>query len=158
MAFKVPIGYAIKGENTEVVYDDESTWVWSDVEDKHEPIPDDPVDPDEPDDRTWETVYEDNVDIISGSPNYIYEVGFDTPILEGETYRVTWGENTEPYICDTFAYAGAYTGYAFGNQLFIGGEDSGEPFFLQKGEKDIIMGGTSSNVGSLYLLIEKEVV
>lgn len=161
MSFKVPIGYGIKGENTEVIYDDESTWIWTGVEDSSDDSGGDGGDDggdDSGDDRNWTIVFDSDITILQSTVNYFYESGFEDGINEGETYRVTWGANTEPYLCESFAYEGSYTGYAIGNQDFIGGEDSGEPFFIRMAERNMIVGGTTSPEGSLHLFVEKEVV
>ena len=108
----------------------------------------------------WTTVYDNNVSVLSDSPNYIWVQPYTNAFADGETYRVTWGNDV--YICQTFAYqstsgAQCYDGYAIGNPSVDGGSSGGnnEPFLLYRYDTQSLVGGTTSPTGTIHLKIEK---
>lgn len=108
---------------------------------------------------SWETMANQNITIISSSPNYFIVNNYTTPFQADETYRVTWGTGGTQYICQTiYDNTGtSYDGYIIGNPGVVGGEDTGEPFLIYRNSATRLVGATNQSAGTIHLLIEKQV-
>lgn len=107
---------------------------------------------------TWTTLYDGTLWITSSSPNYILINNYSTPFASGETYRVTWGDDT--YIYETASDGGqSYDGYYIGNPGVVGATDdgSGATFFIYRDRSDRAVGATTDASGNKYVKIEKQV-
>lgn len=108
---------------------------------------------------TWETMADQTctTTTIDGM-RYITINGYDEPLLAGETYRITWGENQ--YICNTIADPVGFTqdGYYLGNASIFGSQydDTGEPVILYRTSSTRMMGATNDPASSVYVKIERQ--
>ena len=108
---------------------------------------------------SWETLADQNVTVVSSSPNYFVITNYTTPFAAGETYRVTWGQGGTKYICQTIQdeTGGSYDGYVIGNPGVVGRQpDTGEPFIIYRDRADRLACATSAAAGTLHLTIERQ--
>lgn len=94
-----------------------------------------------------------NITIITDNPNYFYINNYTTPMLENETYRVTWGNGGTQYICETQEdqMSATYDGWFIGNPAIVGGEDTGEPFLIYRRTSSQLVGVTNASAGTIHL-------
>ena len=106
--------------------------------------------------QTWTTLYEGTIGVYPDTPQgqYIWIEPYTTPLESGQTYRVTWGNDT--YICQTEATSiQCYDGYAIGNpDLWTQTTSDTEPFFLLRYSSTVLYGPTTSPTGTVYVKIE----
>lgn len=107
---------------------------------------------------SWNTLVDQNVSIVTSSPNYFVVTNYSTPLAANQTYRVTWGTNGTQYICQTFTdnQGVSYDGYGFGNMGVVGGQDTGEPFLIYRDTATRLVGATSQSAGTVHVKIELE--
>lgn len=109
---------------------------------------------------SWDTLFNQNVTVVSDSPNYFIVNDYTEPIQENETYRITWGDGGTEYICQTVADQSSttYDGYFIGNGTFLGSSytDTGEPFLIYRDRTDRLVCGTTQTAGTLHLKIERQ--
>ena len=104
---------------------------------------------------TWTTLFDDNVTINSGSPNYISISSFNENIGAGELWRVTF-DGVEWTL--TPEYSNQLSNYGIGNGTFVDGSQNPTcPFFAYKGGATTLLIGTTHAVGIIPLKIEKQV-
>lgn len=106
---------------------------------------------------TWELMADQDVTVVTSTPNYFVINNYTTPFSADETYRVTW-DGTE-YICQTKAIPeGTYDGYYIGNYALAvsGGENTGEPFFIYRDRATRIAAVTNYSAGTVHIKIERQ--
>lgn len=110
---------------------------------------------------TWETLLNQNVQIVSSSPNYIWVDNYTEPFSANETYRVTWGSNT--YTCQTIYDTNniTYDGWYIGDGEAAGGQSTGnhEPFMIYryKNAANVLVAATTTAAGTIFLKLERQV-
>lgn len=81
---------------------------------------------------TYVTLFDEDMQVTSGSPGWATYSYYLTPFLANQTYRITL-EGVQ-YTCETQAESQGFTydGYFVGNAGLAGGTDTGEPFILYR--------------------------
>lgn len=106
---------------------------------------------------SWTILYNDDVWIVSSSPNYFIISDYTTPFQVGETYRITWGSGSTQYTSETiYDNTGtSYDGYVCGNPGIVGGTDTGEPYLLYRDNATRLLGVTNAASGqNIHMTIE----
>lgn len=108
---------------------------------------------------SWDETANQDITIVSDSPNYFVINNYTVPIQADETYRVTWGTGGTSYICETFrdTTGTSYDGYLFGNAGVVGGTDSGEPFLVYRDRATRLVGVANQPAGTVHIIIERQV-
>ena len=104
---------------------------------------------------SWTTLYDDNVTINSGSPNYIYISPFNESIGADEMWRITFGGAT---LTTTTEYSNQLSAYIWGNGTYVDGSlNPSCPYVGHKPNATALVVSTPSTaVGTISLKIEKQ--
>ena len=80
------------------------------------------------------TLFDNDVEVISDNPNYIWINNQPEPISVGDRYRVTWKNTVYTVTAKNDPDIGDWYGNTFGNAAILGGEDdpSDAPFVAYK--------------------------
>ena len=108
----------------------------------------------------WEEIIDQDIQIVSDSPNYFVINNYTDSFSANETYRVTWGSGGTQYICETIedTTGGSYDGYVIGSPGAAGySPDTGEPFIIYKRGATQLAGATTNSAGTFHLKIERQI-
>lgn len=108
---------------------------------------------------TWTTLADQDVTIVSSSPNYFVINDYATPFAANQTYRITWGTGGTQYICQTILdeTGQSYDGYIIGNGGVVGRTpDTGEPFLIYRDRATRLACATNQSAGTLHITIEQQ--
>ena len=108
----------------------------------------------------WETIFDQDVTIVSDSPNYFVYSPYSEQFVGDATYKVTWGTGGTQYICspvpDETGQSVAYDGYFIGNAAVAGNTpDTGEPFIIYRRTATQLVGVTQQSAGTIHVKIER---